>query len=98
MSLEQNKATARRFVEELLGKGNYALFDELTVPGYADHNLPSGVTPLQSIGAFRAGFPEARFIVEDVIAEGEKVVVRYSVEGTQTGNFFGIPPTGKQVS
>jgi len=45
MSLEQNKAAARRFVEELLGKGNYALFDELTIEGYADHNLPSRVTP-----------------------------------------------------
>jgi len=56
------------------------------------------VTPLQSIGAFRAGFPEARFIVEDVIGEGEKVVVRYSVEGAHTGNFFGIPATGKQIS
>lgn len=98
MSLEQNKAIARRFVEDLLGKGDYALFSELTINGYADHNLPSGITPLQSIGAFRAGFPEARFIVEDVIAEGDRVVVRYTVEATHTGNFYGIPATGKAIS
>jgi steroid delta-isomerase-like uncharacterized protein len=98
MSLEQNKAIARRFVEDLLGKGDYALFSELTINDYADHNLPSGITPLQSISAFRAGFPEARFIVEDVIAEGDRVVVRYTVEATHTGNFYGIPATGKAIS
>ena len=98
LSLEQNKAVARQFVEDLLGKGDYGLFNELTIPGYADHNLPSGITPLQSIGAFRAGFPEARFIVEDVIAEGDRVVVRYTVEGIHTGNFYGIPATGRTVS
>ena len=98
MSLEQNKAIARRFVEELLGKGSYSLFDELTVENYADHNLPSGVTARQSISAFRAGFPEARFRVEDILAEADKVVVRYAVEGTHTGNFFGIPATGKSIT
>jgi predicted ester cyclase len=98
MSVEQNKTAARRFVEDLLGKGEYALFSELTIKNYADHNLPSGITPLQSIGAFRAGFPEARFVVEDVVAEEDQVVVRYTVEATHTGNFYGIEATGKPIS
>src|SRR5690348_60552 len=97
MSLEQNKALARRFVEDLLGKGNYTLFDQITAENYADHNLPSGITPRQSIGAFRAGFPNARFTVQDAIAEADKVVVRYKVEATHSANFFGIPATGRQV-
>ncbi len=98
MSLEQNKALARRFVEDLLGKGNYDLFDEITSADYADHNLPSGITPRQSISAFRAGFPDAHFIIEDVVAEGNKVVVRYTVKADHTGNFYGIPATGKSVT
>jgi len=97
MSLPQNKAVARRFVEELLGAGNFALFDEITTKDYADHNLPSVVTPRQSIGAFRAGFPDAQFHIEDVIAEEDKVVVRYTVAATHTGNFYGIPATGRHV-
>jgi predicted ester cyclase len=97
MSVEQNRAVARRFVEELLGKGNYQLFDELTVENYVDHNLPPGITPQQGIGAFRAGFPDARFKVEDIVAEGEKVVVRYAINGTHTADFLGIPPTGKMI-
>jgi predicted SnoaL-like aldol condensation-catalyzing enzyme len=97
MSLEQNKVTARRFVEELLAKGNFQLFDELTSPTYIDHNLPPGVTPQQGIGALHAGFPDTRFTVEDIIAEGDKVVVRYTITGTHTGNFIGFPETGKPI-
>lgn len=97
MGIERNKAIARRFIEEILGRGNFDLLDEITADNYADHNLPAGVTPRQSIGAFRAGFPDVEVTVEDVLAEGEKAVVRYTIRGTNTGSFFGMPPTGKSV-
>lgn len=98
MQLEQNKVLARRFIEEILGKGNFDLLPELTTPEYIDHSLPSGVTPLQSLAGFRAGFPDTRVSVESLVGEGEMVVVRWVLQATHTGNFFGIPPTGLPVT
>jgi predicted ester cyclase len=98
MSTESNKAVARRFIEEVLGKGNLALMDEITVPGYSDHSLPSGVTARQAIAGLRAGFPDMHFTVDDLIAEGDKVATRSTAIGTHTGTWFGIPPTGKVVT
>lgn len=95
MSATDGKAVARRFVEEVLGKGRFDIFDDLTAPEYRDHNLPSGVTPQQSIGAFRAGFPDLQVTIDDQIAEGDKIVTRWTTRGTHTGSLFGIPPTGQ---
>ena len=97
MVIEQNKTVARRFIEEVLGKGNFGLLPEITTESYLDHNLPSGVTPQQSIAAFRAGFPDAQVKVEEVIAEGDKTVVRWTMQGTNSGSFFGMPPTGLPI-
>lgn len=97
MALEQNKAVARSFIEEILGKGNFELLHNITTDTYLDHNLPSGVTPRQSITAFRAGFPDAQVTVNEVIAEGDKSVVRWTMQGTNSGQFYGMPPTGKTV-
>ena len=97
MAVEQNKLVARRFIEEILGKGSFDLLNEITADTYIDHNLPSGVTPRQSISGFRAGFPDMQVSVEEVIAEGDKTVVRWTMRGTNSGHFFGIPPTGRAV-
>ena len=97
MTLEQNKAVARRFIEEVLGKGNFELLQNITTNSYMDHSLPSGVTPRQSIGAFRAGFADAQVTVNDVIAEGDETVVRWTMRGTHSGSFYGMPATGKSV-
>ena len=63
----------------------------------ADHNLPSGITPSQSIGAFRAAFPDAVVTVEDVVGEGDRVAIRYTLRGANTGPFFGMPPMGRSI-
>src|SRR5689334_4975105 len=97
MAAHESKLIARRFIEEILGQGRLDLLEELTAADYADHNLPSGVTPRQSIAAFRAGFPDAQVMVEDIIGEDDKAVVRYTISGTHTGSLYGIPPTGKAV-
>ena len=47
---------------------------------------------------FRSAIPDLRVVVEDIIAEGDKVAVRYTLEGTHEGELFGVPPTGKRVS
>jgi predicted ester cyclase len=97
MAVEENKRVARRFIEEVLGRGDLDLLPELTGAGYADHNLPSGITPRQSIGAFRAAFPDAVVTVEDVVGEGDRVAIRYTLRGANTGPFFGMPPTGRRI-
>jgi steroid delta-isomerase-like uncharacterized protein len=97
MSAVHPKVIARQFIEEILGKGNFDLLGVIVAEHYVDHNLPSGVTPRQSIGALHTGFPDVQVNVEDVVTEEDKAVVRYTIRGTHTGNFFGMPATGKAV-
>jgi steroid delta-isomerase-like uncharacterized protein len=103
MSQEQNKAIARRTTEEIWGKGNLALIDELFAPNFVDHNPMPGFAPdreglKQSVVGMRAAFPDLHSQVEDLVAEENKVVVRFSGRGTHTGELMGIPPTGKVVT
>ena len=56
------------------------------------------MTPAQGIAAFRAGFPDVVFKVEDQVAEGDKVVTRWRARGTNTGDFNGMPATGKAIT
>ena len=101
MSAENNKTIVRRLFEEVM-KGNLAIADELIAPDYAQHSvfgIPDGREGFkQFFMAFAAAVPDAHFVIEDVIAEGDKVVTRLTVTGTQTGALQGIPPTGKKFS
>jgi steroid delta-isomerase-like uncharacterized protein len=102
MSSEENKALVRRFFEET-SRGNLDVLDELMSESYVDHNLPPGLPPgregqRQLIRSYLRAFPDLRFTIEDLIAEGDKVVTRGHYQGTQQGEFLGIPPTGKQVN
>jgi predicted ester cyclase len=103
MSTEENKAVVRRCVEES-NRGKeavMAVIDELYGPGYVWHG-PFGEMDLagvkQMTPAFYAAFPDMHMTVEDLIAEGDKVVWRYSLRATHQGEFMGIPPTGKVVT
>lgn len=81
ISVEKKKAIARRYQEEVWGKGNFALLDEQLAPEFVDHRLPVGMDPRfagarQAVQGALDAFPEAQWTVEDLIAEGEKVVIR----------------------
>jgi len=101
---EENKALARRFYAEVFGQGNMSVIDDLMAPDFVDHNPPGpGFAPgregtQQVVGMFRSAFPDLQFIVEDQIAEGDKVVNRLAVKGTHRGEFAGVPATGKSVT
>ena len=101
MSAENNKTIVRRLFEEVM-KGNLAIADELIAADYAQHSvfgIPDGREGFkQFFMAFAAAVPDAHFVIEDVIAEGDKVVTRFTVTGTQTGALQGIPPTGKKFA
>ena len=86
---EANKKLARRVVEEML-VGNPELAKELFAPALADKQAGLAKTLL-------ASFPDLEMKVDDTIAEGDKVAVRWSARGTQRGPFLGIPPTNTRV-
>ncbi len=101
---EQNKAIVRRLFEELWNKGNLSVADQLFSPNYAHHD-PS--TPDFGRGPeserkratlYRTAFPDLQLTIEDIIAEGQTVMARWSCRGTHKGDLSGIAPTGKQVT
>jgi predicted ester cyclase len=98
MSLEENKAIVRRFVEAY-NKRNLNLFDDLLAPDYFDHTSKVGIEGLKQLMnmAFKA-FPDLHETIEDIIAEGDKVWVRITFTGTNTGEWLGFAPTGKKVT
>jgi steroid delta-isomerase-like uncharacterized protein len=102
MSTEENKALVRRWYEEW-NKHSLAGIAEDCVPDYAIHGAPPGTPPglagmKQWCIAIWTAFPDAHLVVEDLIAEGNKVASRSTTRGTHQGDFMGIPPTGKQIS
>ncbi len=89
MSLEENKALVRREQEELWNHtGNLDAADELFVPDYVE-------AARQVAADFRRGFPDVVSTIEDLIAEGDKVVARWRSRATHRGEYMGITPTGE---
>jgi steroid delta-isomerase-like uncharacterized protein len=102
MSTEENKALARRFYEDVFNQRNLAVVDEICTSDHLFHNPPTTLHGReefkQLLSLYITAFPDARFTVEDEIAEGDKVTSRYTFRGTHQGELMGIPPTGKQVT
>ena len=102
-STEANKASVRRFYDEVFNKKNRAAIDEFIAPNHVDHAAPLGLLggiegAKQTLTMYLTAFPDLHFTVEGIIAEGDQVVARLTARGTQHGAFMGIPPTGKQVT
>jgi predicted ester cyclase len=101
MSLEQNKALVHRFAERINAKdleGALALVGPNFVEHAAGPGLPAGVEAVRAwFTLLFAGFPDAHYTILDVVAEGDKVVVQACSQGTHTGMFIGVPPTGKRA-
>jgi steroid delta-isomerase-like uncharacterized protein len=108
MSTEENKALARRYWDEVWSTGDVAIVDEIFAPDNVFHpqegTAPRGTEARkQGPTRWRTAVPDFRATIEDIFAEGDKVVVRWTVHGTHRGNIEiptvgAIPPTGKQIS
>jgi len=100
---EKNSAAVKRFYDEVMGKGNLKVIDELVADNFVDHSVPDPDMPgnkmglTQTMGMFRTGFPDLQITVEDMIAKGDKVWVYTTMRGTNTGEFMGKPATGKKI-
>src|ERR671910_368987 len=96
---EKNKALTRWWWEEVWLKGNVAATDEFMVPDYVDHpnlpGLPSGPEGMkQALTYYRAASPQLQATLDDILAEGERVALRWSARGTHLGEWLDVPPTG----
>ncbi len=101
---DANKNAVRRLIEEVWNKGNLAVADELFAPNYVHHDAS---TPEVGRGPesekkrathYRTAFQDFRMAIEDTVAEGETVTVRWTCRGTHKGDLGGIAPTGKQFT
>ena len=100
---EENKAVVRRFFEELLSTDNFAVADEILSSGFRFYFAGSpDIMNLEQYKEFlvarRAAFPDRRFVVEDIIAEEDKVSARFTMRGTHKGEFRGLAPSGREVT
>jgi predicted ester cyclase len=109
MSAEENKAKVRAYWEEGINQGSLAAVDDLVAPNEIVHtvNNPNGLNTPETAKKFiveiRAAFPDAQVTVEDLVAEGDRVVNRVTIRGTQTGELNEPPvgrlsPTGRQIT
>ena len=103
-SAEDNKRIVLRVFEELWNEGKLEVADELYHPDYVgydpvepDTGRARGPEDVKAFVAMvRSAVPDIHFTVEDLLAEGDKVIVRWSASGTHTGVLMGIPPTGRR--
>ena len=102
MLSETNKTLSRRFFEEVFGKGKLNVLDELIAKDHVNSGpatlpgLPAGPDGTkQLVTVYRNAFPDLHFTIDEQIAEGDKVVTRWSAQGTHKGELAGIPATGK---
>ena len=103
MPAEESRAIVRRYLD-VYERGNVDLLDELLSPDYVNHSpatpdLPTGPEGVKAVvSMFRSAMPDLVIVIEDTIAESDKVAVRYTLEGTHEGELFGVPPTGRRLS
>lgn len=103
MSGQDNKTVVRRYYEEVFNHHQTALIDQLAVEDYVEHDpFPgqgNGRADLKArVQAILAAFSPLQFRLEDLVAEEDRVVARWSQTGTHTGPFLGIPPTRRQFT
>jgi predicted ester cyclase len=98
MSEEGNRAIVRRYRLEMLSEGNLGVADEIFPEQFIMHGEDFDLEKFKQLETlWLTAFPDLRFTIEDMVAEGEKVVERFRAQGTHQGDLFGIAPTGKKV-
>ena len=105
MSVEENKALVRRCYDEVWNKGDVSVLKEIYASDCVSNFTPSIKATFrgpeeykQAVNIFRSAFPDLHFTIEDLIAEGDKVVYHWTARGTNDGEYMGNAPTGKSVT
>ena len=105
MSATDNKAVVRRLYDEIFARGDFGALDQLLDPAYVGYdppNAPRGMSGpaamQQSAERLAVAFPDRRYQIDALIAEGDLVAARVSLTGSQTGQFFDLAPTGRRIA
>jgi len=103
MSVNDNKAIVRKAVEEIWQKHNLSVLEQVYDKRYVYHGAPSTKTELRGPEGYRQmvemelkAFPDASISADEIVAEGETVVMRWTFRGTHKGDYNGVAPTGRQ--
>ena len=95
----RNKAVAMRVFDEIFNQGTFQVADEIYAPDFQNHGLHRSVdleTDQEAVHAEKKAFPDLRMSVQEMVAEGDKVAVLWTFQGTHTGSGYeGLPPTGR---
>ena len=102
-STEQITELFRRCVEEVLNTGDFTTADELFAPDFVEHSAPPGFPGNlagveKAFNALHTAFPDLKYTIEDMLAEGDTVAGRITASGTMEGPFLGKPATGKHAT
>jgi steroid delta-isomerase-like uncharacterized protein len=100
---ESNKEITRRVNNEVWNQGNLNLIDELVSSDFVNHSPPPGLPTdregfKQFVMLYRTAFPDVNINIEDIIAEGDRVMIRWTATGTHKGKLMDIEPTNKYVT
>jgi len=103
MSTEQQKEVFRRATEEVWNDGNSAAVEIFFSSDFVNHNPFGGTSPdragmIQAVRLLHIALPDFHSTIEDMIAEGDKLVARTTLHGTHLGELLGIPPSGARVA
>jgi len=102
MLAKENETIVRRLIDEAWNQGKIEVVDELLSPNYFLHVDAPGPYDRegykQAVSMYRNALTDFRFVTDDMIAEGDKVVIRVTMTGTQEGELMGFPPTGKKLT
>ncbi len=103
MTIEENKAIVRRMMKDGWNPNDQATFDDLLAEGFVNHE--PGAPTVQTRDELKRfwaehvrAFPDQHTTIDELIGEGEQVVIRFTHHCTQTGEYQGIPPTGKSIT
>jgi steroid delta-isomerase-like uncharacterized protein len=105
MSAEANRQLFQRYFDDCANGGNLDLADEIFAPDYLHHD-PANPDPRPVVGpqgvkdhltSLMGAFPDLKFEVDSTIADDDQIIVRWTARGTNTGDYFGMPATGKPI-
>jgi predicted ester cyclase len=100
MTTDENKVLVRRFYDEVINQKNLAILDQFLSPNAVNHSVPTGLPqgPGQFLGMHLNAFPDLKVTVEDLLADGDKVIARVSIRGTHQAAFGSVHPKGKSIT
>ena len=99
----RNEEIVRRWIDEGFSQGNVDLADQLVDEAFVNHTALAGQTPgreglKKAVNMLRAGFPDLKVRIDDLISQDDRVAVRDEISATHQGPFNGVPPTGRKVA